>query len=103
MLFSTSIPQYDLPQSPILIIGFFGIFFTLVLLYFVNRAYFDSPLNEDKRGYLTMKTLLNEIHDIIEQGDNGTPHDLIDVMFNLLDVNQLTQLEDIIVNQYGEN
>ena len=50
-----------------------------------------------------MKTLLNEIHDIIEQVDNGTPHDLIDVMFNLLDVNQLTQLEDIIVNQYGEN
>ena len=50
-----------------------------------------------------MKTLLNEIHDIIEHGDNGTPHDLIDVMFNLLDVNQLTQLEDIIVNQYGEN
>ena len=50
-----------------------------------------------------MKTLLNEIHDIIEQGDNGTSHDLIDVMFNLSDVNQLTQLEDIIVNQYGEN
>ena len=50
-----------------------------------------------------MKTLLNEIHDIIEQGDNGTPHDLIDAMYNLLDVNQLTQLEDIIVNQYGEN
>ena len=50
-----------------------------------------------------MKTLLNEIHEIIEQGDNGTTHDLIDVMFNLLDVNQLTQLEDIIVNQYGEN
>ena len=50
-----------------------------------------------------MKTLLNEIHDIIEQGDNGTSHDLIDVMFNLLDVYQLTQLEDIIVNQYGEN
>ena len=34
-----------------------------------------------------MKTLLNDLHDIIEQGDNGTPHDLIDVMFNLLDVN----------------
>jgi len=46
----TSIPTYDLPQSPILIIGFFGIFFTLVLLYFVNRAYFDSPLNEDKKS-----------------------------------------------------
>ena len=45
-------------------------------------------------------TLLNEIHDIIEQGDNGTSHDIVDVMFNLLDANQLTQLEDIIVNQY---
>ena len=50
-----------------------------------------------------MKTLLNELHDIIEEGDNSAPHDLIDVMFNLLDVNQLAQLEDIIVNQYGEN
>ena len=49
MIFSTtSIPQYDLPQSPILIIGFFGILFTLVLLYFVNNAYFNSPLNQDK-------------------------------------------------------
>ena len=50
-----------------------------------------------------MKTLLNELHDIIEEGDNSASHDLIDVMFNLLDVNQLAQLEDIIVNQYGEN
>ncbi len=47
--------------------------------------------------------LLNTIHDIIEEGDNGTPHDIVEVMFNLLDVNQLTQLEDIIVNQYGES
>ena len=42
-----TVPTYDLPQSPILIIGFFGILFTLVLLYFVNRAYterFNSPL-----------------------------------------------------------
>ena len=46
--------------------------------------------------------LLHTIHDIIEEGDNGTPHDIVEVMFNLLDVNQLTQLEDIIVNQYGE-
>ncbi len=33
-------------------------------------------------------TLLNDIHDIIEQGDNGTSHDIVDVMFNLLDANQ---------------
>ena len=46
----TSVPPYDLPQSPILIVGFFGILFTLVLLYFVNRAYFESPLNRDKKS-----------------------------------------------------
>ena len=46
----TNVPFYDFPQSPILIIGFFGILFTLVLLYFVNRAYFESPLNEDKKS-----------------------------------------------------
>ena len=46
----TSVPTYDLPQSPILIVGFFGILLTLVLLYFVNRAYFESPLNRDKKS-----------------------------------------------------
>ena len=45
-------------------------------------------------------TLLNDIHDIIEQGDNVTSHDIVDVMFNLFDAIQLTHLEDIIVNQY---
>lgn len=44
-----TVPFYDFPQSPILIIGFLGIIFTLVLLYFVNRAYFESPLNPDKK------------------------------------------------------
>ncbi len=36
-----------------------------------------------------MKTLLEEIHDIIEEGDNGTSHDIVDIMFNLLDVKNL--------------
>ena len=43
------VPVYDIPQSPLLIAGFFGILFTLVLLYVVNRDYFGSPLNEDRR------------------------------------------------------
>ena len=46
-----------------------------------------------------MKTLLEEIHDIIEEGDNETSHDIVDIMFNLLDVNQLAQLQDIVINQ----
>ena len=44
-----TVPVYDIPESPILIVGFLGILFTLVLLYFVNRAYFASPLNRDRR------------------------------------------------------
>ena len=43
------VPFYDFPESPILIVGFFGILFTLVLLYVVNRDYFASPLNRDRR------------------------------------------------------
>ena len=44
-----NVPVYDIPQSPLLIAGFFGILFTLVVLYVVNRDYFGSPLNEDRR------------------------------------------------------
>ena len=43
------VPFYDFPESPILIVGFFGILFTIVLLYVVNRDYFASPLNRDRR------------------------------------------------------
>ena len=51
--------------------------------------------------YYAVENIPTEI--LEDEKEYGTPHDLIDVMFNLLDVNQLTQLEDIIVNQYGEN
>ena len=44
-----NVPVYDIPESPILIVGFFGILLTLVVLYVVNRDYFGSPLNEDRR------------------------------------------------------
>ena len=44
-----TVPVYDIPESPILIVGFLGIMFTLVLLYFVNLDYFASPLNRDRR------------------------------------------------------
>ncbi len=45
-----NVPTYDFPQSPILIIGFFGIFTALAVLYVANRDYFGSPYNEDKRN-----------------------------------------------------
>ena len=47
--FMENVPVYDLPQSPILIVGFFGILFTLVLLYFVNCLLYTSPSPRDIR------------------------------------------------------
>mgnify|MGYP003131990061 CR=1 FL=1 len=49
MTFLTTVPTYDLPKSPILLLGFAGILLALVTLYIVNRDYFGSPLNQDKR------------------------------------------------------
>ncbi len=51
-----TVPVYELPESPILIVGFCGILFTLVLLYFVNRDYFNSPLNRDRKWPQKQKT-----------------------------------------------
>ena len=45
-----NVPVYDIPESPILIVGFLGIMFTLVLLYFGNRDYFAAPLNKDRKN-----------------------------------------------------
>ena len=44
-----AVPFYDFPQSPILIIGFFGIFTAHIVLYVANRDYFNSPLNRDRK------------------------------------------------------
>ncbi len=44
-----NIPVYDFPNSPILILGFFGVFVTLVTLFITYNKYFNSPLNKDKK------------------------------------------------------
>ena len=38
-----NIPTYDIPSSPILLLGFAGIAVALFTLYTVNKAYFNSP------------------------------------------------------------
>tara|TARA_Y100000589_G_scaffold290156_1_gene292706 strand:+ start:115 stop:306 length:192 start_codon:yes stop_codon:yes gene_type:complete len=43
------LPVYDFPNSPILIIGFFGILVALVTLFISFSQYFNSPLNRDKK------------------------------------------------------
>lgn len=46
-----TVPFYDFPQSPILIIGFFGIVTAMLVLYVANRKYFNSPFNEDNQRW----------------------------------------------------
>ena len=38
-----TIPTYDIPASPILLLGFAGIAVALFILYTVNKAYYNSP------------------------------------------------------------
>ena len=42
------IPVYDIPSSPILLLGFFGILIALTTLFITYNKYFNSPLNRDK-------------------------------------------------------
>ena len=43
------VPVYDFPNSPILLIGFFGILVALTTLSITYNKYFNSPLNKDKK------------------------------------------------------
>ena len=53
-----NVPVYDFPNSPILILGFFGIIVAIVTLFIAYNKYFNSPLNRDK--YLVKNSLESE-------------------------------------------
>ena len=42
-----SIPSYDFPSSPILIIGALGIALAIVVFFVAYQKYFNSPLNNE--------------------------------------------------------
>jgi len=42
-----SIPFYDLPSSPILIIGAFGIAVAIAVFFLAYQKYFNSPFNKE--------------------------------------------------------
>ena len=44
-----NVPVYDFPNSPILLLGFFGILVALTTLFVTYNKYFNSPLNRDKK------------------------------------------------------
>ena len=66
-----SIPFYDFPSSPILIIGALGIAVAIAVFFVAYQKYFNSPLNKElakkKRGLIKEQKELNERLEKIEQ------------------------------------
>ena len=66
-----SIPFYDFPSSPILIIGAIGIAVAIAVFFVSYQKYFNSPLNkelaEKKKALIKEKKELNERLEKIEQ------------------------------------
>ena len=66
-----SIPFYDFPSSPILIIGFLGIAVAIAVFFVAYKKYFNSPLNNEltkkKKGLIKEQKELNERLVQIEQ------------------------------------
>ena len=66
-----SIPFYDFPSSPILIIGALGIAVAIAVFLVAYQNYFNSPLNreiaEKKKALIKEQKELNERLETIEQ------------------------------------
>ena len=65
-----SVPFYDFPSSPILIIGAIGIFVALGVFFLAYQKYFNSPFNKElqskKKALLKEKKELNKKLEKIE-------------------------------------
>tara|TARA_B100000945_G_C20366614_1_gene589957 strand:+ start:1115 stop:1336 length:222 start_codon:yes stop_codon:yes gene_type:complete len=59
-----SIPFYDFPKSPILIIGALGILVASLVYFLAYQKYFSSPLNREikkkKKNLMEQKNVLSE-------------------------------------------
>ncbi len=66
-----SIPFYDFPSSPLLIIGALGIVVALAVFYLAYQQYFNSPLNKElqtkKKALLREQKEINQKLEKIEQ------------------------------------
>jgi len=66
-----SVPFYDFPSSPLLIIGALGIVLALAVFFLAYQKYFNSPLNKEiqikKKALLKEQKELNQRQVKIEQ------------------------------------
>jgi len=72
-----SIPFYDFPSSPILIIGALGIAVAIAVFFVSYQKYFNSPLNkelaEKKKALIKEQKELNQRLEKIEQDLKNLP------------------------------
>ena len=70
-MYLISIPFYDFPSSPILIIGALGIILALAVFFLAYQKYFNSPLNRElqvkKKALIKEQLELNKKLEKIEQ------------------------------------
>ena len=70
-MFILSVPFYDFPSSPILIIGAIGIVVALAVFFLAYKKYFNSTFNRElqlkKKALLKEKTELTKKLEKIEQ------------------------------------
>ena len=66
-----SIPFYDFPSSPILIIGALGILVAIAVFFVAYQKYFNSPLNKElsqkRKALIKEQKELNQRLEKIEQ------------------------------------
>ena len=66
-----SVPFYDFPSSPLLIIGAIGILVAIVVFFLAYQKYFNSPFNNElqqkKKALLVEQKELNERLQKIDQ------------------------------------
>ena len=66
-----SVPFYDFPASPLLIIGALGIILAIAVFFLAYQKYFNSPFNkelqEKKKALLKEKQTLNKRLQKIDQ------------------------------------
>ena len=70
-MFLLSVPFYNFPSSPLLIIGAIGIVVALAVFFLAYQKYFNSPFNKElqlkKKNLLKEKIELNKKLEKIEQ------------------------------------
>ena len=66
-----SVPFYDFPSSPLLIIGALGILVAIAIFFLAYQTYFNSPLNRElqqkKKSLLKERQKINERLQKIDQ------------------------------------